>query len=99
MAALIDNGSIVDPARCLINASYDNLFGPAIHNCQSDFDFTILFEQSILSIVPSALLLLYLPARVWQLWSKSSKARFNGIVLIKQVNTVLPSEDPITHTF
>jgi ATP-binding cassette subfamily C (CFTR/MRP) protein 1 len=87
MASWIANGSIADPARCLINASYDNLFGPAVHNCQSDFDFTLLFEQSILLIVPSALLLLYLPFRIWQIWSQELKAHYHGITLIKQVNT------------
>ena len=87
MASWTANGSIVDPARCLINASYDNLFGPTVRNCQSDFDFTLLFEQSILFIVPSALLLLSLPFRIWQLWSQKLKVHYRGITLIKQVNT------------
>lgn len=57
--------------RCFSN---DNTFGPAIQACNSTtgglgprggFDFTLLFEQSILGIAPSVLLLLALPARVW----------------------------------
>ncbi|KAL2076084.1 hypothetical protein VTL71DRAFT_1027 [Oculimacula yallundae] len=36
----------------------DNLFGPRVHNCHDSFDFTLLFEQSIFGVVPSAILLL-----------------------------------------
>lgn len=40
----------------------DDLFGPAI-NCDQ-FDFTLLFEQSILTIGPSALFLLAIPFHI-----------------------------------
>ncbi|EAW08899.1 putative ABC transporter [Aspergillus clavatus NRRL 1] len=40
----------------------DNAFGPVInHGCRAAFDFTLLFEQTILSIAPSALFLLLAP--------------------------------------
>ncbi|TQB72810.1 hypothetical protein MPDQ_006453 [Monascus purpureus] len=40
----------------------DNTFGPVInHGCRAAFDFTLLFEQAILSIAPSALFLLLAP--------------------------------------
>ncbi|KAJ5794580.1 ABC transporter [Penicillium paradoxum] len=40
----------------------DNVFGPVInHDCRAAFDFTLLFEQTILSIAPSALFLLLAP--------------------------------------
>ncbi|EHK21751.1 uncharacterized protein TRIVIDRAFT_59905 [Trichoderma virens Gv29-8] len=38
--------------------SADNAFGPRVHGCREDFDFTLLFEQSILSILPSLLVFL-----------------------------------------
>lgn len=38
---------------------------------QQTFDFTLLFEDSILSILPSALLLLISPLRILQLWKKA----------------------------
>lgn len=38
------------PALCI----NDNAFGPAVDGCRGDFDFTVVFEQSILSILPSA---------------------------------------------
>ncbi|OKL58187.1 hypothetical protein UA08_06868 [Talaromyces atroroseus] len=50
----------------------DNSFGPAI-SCPRVFDFTLVFEQSILSIGPSALFLLLVPWRVWNLYGKSIK--------------------------
>jgi ATP-binding cassette subfamily C (CFTR/MRP) protein 1 len=87
------NESIVDSTRCFDNGSYDNRFGPAVQNCHADFDFTYLFEQSILSLIPSTLLLLYLPYRLRQLCSEGSKARLHGITLIKQVRNKSSNDD------
>jgi len=42
----------------------DNSFGPAVRVCRSDFDFTLLFEQIILTIVPSSIFILLGIARV-----------------------------------
>lgn len=48
---------------CIING-----FGPRQSmDCKDNFDLTLLFEQSILSIGPSALLLLLFPIRTLQL--------------------------------
>lgn len=38
------------------NIQADNVFGPRVAFCRDGFDFTLLFEQSILSALPSALL-------------------------------------------
>ncbi|OJJ46205.1 hypothetical protein ASPZODRAFT_152404 [Penicilliopsis zonata CBS 506.65] len=57
---------------CLPGA--DDRFGPQVNDgCRGDFDFTLLFEQSILTIGPSALLLLVFPIRIRQLWQQSAK--------------------------
>ncbi|KAH8804690.1 ABC transporter-like protein [Xylogone sp. PMI_703] len=58
-------------------ASPEDVFGPQIHDSEAghDFDFTLLFEQGLLSIGPSALLLLVFPVRVFQLYRKERKAR------------------------
>ncbi|KAJ0159330.1 Canalicular multispecific organic anion transporter 1 [Colletotrichum tanaceti] len=49
-------------------ACNDNTFGPVIAaGCRASFDFTLLFEQSILSIGPSVLLLILIPPRLLQL--------------------------------
>lgn len=45
-------------------------FGPA---ATEHFDFTPLFEDSILSILPSALFLCVLPVRLWVLGRESRK--------------------------
>lgn len=40
------------------SAAADDSFGPQVQNCRGSFDFTLFFEQSILGIAPSAILLL-----------------------------------------
>jgi ATP-binding cassette subfamily C (CFTR/MRP) protein 1 len=45
-------------------------FGPSI---AGNFDFSTLFEDSILSILPSTLLLLVLPFRLWSLHKEAPK--------------------------
>lgn len=42
----------------------EDVFGPA--SCRDDFDFTLLFEQSILSLLPA---LSFIIAASWKLWS------------------------------
>lgn len=59
-------------------------FGPAI--CTSSFDFTLLFEQTILSIAPSAIFLLFLPSRLLALRKSERKTKytiFKGIKLVR----------------
>ncbi|PYI35212.1 P-loop containing nucleoside triphosphate hydrolase protein [Aspergillus indologenus CBS 114.80] len=54
----------------------DNSFGPVIA-CPAIFDFTLLFEQSILSIGPSAIFLLVVPWRIWSLYAENIKTVAN----------------------
>jgi len=42
----------------------DAAFGPAVAACRDSFDFTIVFEQSIFTLLPASLLLLAAPARL-----------------------------------
>ncbi|KAE8137329.1 ABC transporter-like protein [Aspergillus pseudotamarii] len=61
-------------ARC-----NDEIFGPSVaRNCRSGFDFTLLFEQSILSLLPSAILILVFPWRVSRLLRQDVKAVQNN---------------------
>jgi len=53
-------------------------FGPSV---TGHFDFTPLFEESILSIIPSALLLLVLPFRLWSLHKQPPKIITSARVL------------------
>ncbi|GAQ47010.1 hypothetical protein ASPNIDRAFT_189460 [Aspergillus niger] len=55
----------------------DNSFGPVVA-CPAAFDFTLLFEQSILSIAPSAIFLLLVPWRIWSLYPENVKTVANN---------------------
>lgn len=64
----------------------DNEFGPFFRVPGAvTFDFTLLFEDTILSILPSCLLLLTAPLRIVQLWRTSRKVRFSALRTIKLV--------------
>lgn len=54
----------------------DASFGPAVEGCDRTFDFTVAFEESILSIVPSVLLILVAPIRILLL--KDQRRRVGG---------------------
>ncbi|KAL0938516.1 ABC multidrug transporter [Colletotrichum truncatum] len=54
-------------------AECDSSFGPTATFCSDRFDFTLLFEQSLLNIGPSAVLLLALPLRLQQLFRQRRK--------------------------
>ncbi|KAF4511346.1 hypothetical protein G6O67_003152 [Ophiocordyceps sinensis] len=45
----------------------DDSFGPVAKGCYRDFDFTILFENTILSILPSLMVILAASTRIWHL--------------------------------
>lgn len=62
----------------------DDGFGPQIHGCR-DFDFTLLFEQAVLQVIPCALLLLSVPPRVFYLQRQTVKAMRNNLTLLKVV--------------
>jgi ATP-binding cassette subfamily C (CFTR/MRP) protein 1 len=71
------------------NETQDKLFGPALQGPNVAFDFTISFERSILSILPSALFLVYAPLRAGRLWNEHKKARWSRLALGKQVSDYL----------
>ncbi|WQF84421.1 Putative AAA+ ATPase domain, ABC transporter type 1, transmembrane domain-containing protein [Colletotrichum destructivum] len=54
-------------------AECERSFGPTATVCSDRFDFTLLFEQSVLNIGPSAVLLLVLPFRLQQLCRQRRK--------------------------
>ncbi|GKT40556.1 ABC transporter ecdL [Colletotrichum spaethianum] len=54
-------------------AECEGSFGPVAIGCNDRFDFTLLFEQSLLNIGPSAILLLVLPLRLRQLFGQRRK--------------------------
>ncbi|KAL6806010.1 P-loop containing nucleoside triphosphate hydrolase protein [Trichoderma sp. SZMC 28012] len=64
----------------------DNSFGPTASSCETPrFDFTLLFEQSILNIAPCALLLLFSLPRTLYLFRSKPKVLRNRIGIPKLV--------------
>jgi hypothetical protein len=64
----------------------DDLFGPAVEACRDNFDFTLVFEQAILSIGPSTILLLLTPFRISQLVGCSIKTVHTPFLAAKAVS-------------
>lgn len=63
----------------------DASFGPAVQGCDRQFDFTVTFEESILSIVPSVLLLLLAPVRILRLQGRRPRVAGRGFQRVKLV--------------
>lgn len=57
----------------------DDVFGPAVDECARTFDFTLLFEETILSILPSAVFLILGAIRIATLFAR--KSRVGGVIL------------------
>jgi hypothetical protein len=63
-----------------IDGCGDGLFGPGLNSiCRGGFDFTLLFEDSILNLLPAASFLLLAPLRIWQLARRSNQIRRSSI--------------------
>lgn len=74
------------PSNCSLQA--DNSFGPAIdHRCRDGFDFTLLFEQAILGLVPAVAFLLVCPLRLRFLVKRDVRTQPHIMRLAKLVST------------
>jgi hypothetical protein len=68
------NASLATRAFEACPSRADHTFGPAVAApCRQGFDFTLMFEQSVLSIGPSSLLLLLVPLRLFWLYRTNVK--------------------------
>ena len=80
--------------RVVNSTTLDNNFGPFLQiPGKETFDFTLLFEETILSIGPSALLLLLIPPRILRLWKSPRKVTGSYLQTTKIV-----SDPAIGHT-
>ncbi|SPJ78456.1 related to multidrug resistance-associated protein [Fusarium torulosum] len=64
----------------------DNTFGPTVPGlaeCRGGFDFTVTFEESILSLAPACLIIAITPWRIYSLWLRPSKTRGCWLLNIK----------------
>lgn len=67
----------------------DNVFGPAVGaGCRDGFDFTLLFEQSMLSILPASIILIASPFRIRYLLKRGIRTRYNPIRISKLVSSL-----------
>lgn len=73
----------------------NNAFGPVVlrANCRSGFDFTLMFEETVLSIVPSTILLILVPFRLFRLYKSSTKVVHNIASYMKIV--IMPQPSPL----
>ncbi|KAI5358401.1 Putative AAA+ ATPase domain, ABC transporter type 1, transmembrane domain-containing protein [Septoria linicola] len=70
--------------HCSLRA--DDRLGPVVgQGCHDNFDFTLLFEESFLSILPAALFLLLVPLRASHLRRQEAKVLRNGSKSAKQI--------------
>lgn len=68
------------------SSTTDDSFGPFLKIPDTTtFDFTLLFEESVLSVLPSGLFLLLLPPRIWQLWRSPRKVTGSYLLTAKIV--------------
>lgn len=70
---LIKYSTTADMATTLVCRQVDDTFGPYAQSCRGGFDFTLLFEESILSILPLGLLLTVVPFRISYLFRRTIK--------------------------
>lgn len=72
--------------RSLLCSAAENFFGPTISpSCFNGFDFTLLFEEGIMSIPLSILVLLIAPFRIMQLLKRSEKVLSGPQYILKLV--------------
>ena len=72
-------------ASSICTSNADDFFGPRVEACRRQFDFTLLFEQSVLSIAPSALFICLISLRVAQLYRVDRKTLSNTLRNVKLV--------------
>lgn len=70
----------------LCSIAVENTFGPRVsRSCLKGFDFTLFFEEVILTIVPIAIVCLALPIRVWKLHRYPVRVNRSWLYLVKLV--------------
>lgn len=85
-------GATLGYAPTAAMSAYDNAFGPGFAD---QFDFTIVFENSFMAIVPAVVLLAGTPVYIAHYWKKDAVADRAPLYWAKQVSH---ESDPIKHT-
>lgn len=72
------------PSPCSVVV--EDTFGPFVNaSCRHGFDFTLLFEELILTLLPLVIILLILPLRAWRLKRASDKVNRSWLCVAKEV--------------
>lgn len=64
----------------------DNTMHAWAGSCRGGLDFTLLFEETILQILPISLILIVIPLRIFQLVQKRRKVVASWLLLFKLVS-------------
>lgn len=75
-----------------ICAVIDDSWGPYARGCRGGFDFTLLFEESVLTLLPLCLFLLVTPFRLVYLFNKKTKV-VNSALLVWKLVRIYPAND------
>ena len=78
----------MDASHCEL---VDGTLGPHAAGCRGGFDFTLFFEETVLSILPLGLVLLVVPLRVAFLLRKSVKVKRSAHIAFKLVRACCQS--------
>jgi ATP-binding cassette, subfamily C (CFTR/MRP), member 1 len=68
-------------------AVIDRSFGPYAQSCRGGFDFTVLFEESILTLAPIGFVILISPFRIVHLLQREKKVVPNALGILKLVSS------------
>jgi ATP-binding cassette subfamily C (CFTR/MRP) protein 1 len=64
----------------------EDAFGPIVApSCLHGFDFTLLFEESILTLGPIVLVCFAASIRIWKLWAVPEKVNRSWLYATKEV--------------
>lgn len=79
---------VVKSQKCL--ESDEATFGPLVHSsCLGGYDFTLLFEESVLTIIPAMIACLLLGIRMCNLQGRSSKVKSSWLYVAKLTTILL----------
>ncbi|CAG7924068.1 unnamed protein product [Penicillium olsonii] len=80
---------MLDPA---CSVEIENVFGPIVaSSCLHGFDFTLLFEETVLTLLPLGLVLILASIRIWKLHGVSEKVNRSWSYAAKEFSWLLYS--------
>lgn len=78
---------VVQSPSPLFCQGVDNALRVPASSCRGGFDFSLLFEEIILGIVPLGIVLIIVPFRLWHLFRKPRKVEVSWLLWAKVVCT------------